>query len=176
MWHVAGEYVPGLEKWKELAEGVRDAFGAEEENRQERLRYRVPTKAREQSFARAAVKAAASVATEAAASAGSPKEAQGGVRWPQGLVGTPGLKPTENTGDSRRVLLALALSSALIGGAALLQRSGLRPTVQRAIALESRLASALGRQSKSRGTGRGGVGFRVNWAGELRSLLGGSTR
>lgn len=166
-WHVADFYSGGLasEGRDFIRENITDALGPEPEG----LRYRVPTKEREQEFARAAVQAAAAPAADKAK---GNKGRQPAVGDEEGEPWRPSVKTTVTVGDGTKVLLALALSAVLAKGVATLRGLGLPVTSPVVGRLEQRVSTLFGTQLSSRGTGRGGQGFRVNWAAELRRLLG----
>ncbi len=136
------------------------------------LRYRVPTRAREEEFTRAAVRAAASVRASAGDGAKARKGQERGEEW----LEHPALRPTGPPDFVTKGLLALALAAALIAGLEVLRRGGQGPSSRLVPRLEMRLSSGLQRQLQTRTPRRGGTGYQFNWAANLRTLLGGSTR
>ncbi len=144
-----------------------------EEKYRHGLRYREPTQSGLKEFTREAIAAATSlVADQSLRGSRGPQEEEG-ERW-RGLEGVPVLRPSGSGDDAMRVLLALALASALTGAAEILRRSGRSGSSKLVPQLEPRLSRGLQQQSQMRSPRGGGMGYRFNWAANLRGLLGAS--
>ncbi len=142
------------------------------------LRYRVPTKDREKDFARAAVQAAAAMGTHTATgrAKGVGEAAERGEPWQEGLMDVPVPKYTGLIGDGTKVILALALSAVLAKGVALLPSIGLKPSLPVVQRLEKLVSGGFQKRLGTPSRAGAGQGFQVNWAGELKTLLGGSAK